>query len=201
MYGPHSSSWDNAVHGAKWGAILSIPWLGIGFKEFLSGSMPVQSYPLWGLFISVIILLVRWIGTGFVFGYFFPYIRGKDGLQKAFAFFLLIVLPALPLAAIYNTTSSDWRGTLFWTLQVFIHCMLLGLVAFDYLSIKTTRRDWQMLFEVHGIPSVGLSLSTILAAIGAAIVTIVQSQGTTFVSAALQFILPQISTLEQVIPK
>jgi hypothetical protein len=50
--------------------------------------------------------------------------------------------------------------------------MLLGLVAFDYWILRKGGRGWQMLFEVHGLPSLGISISGILAAVGTLVTTL-----------------------------
>ena len=131
---------------------------------------------------------------GFVFGYFYPYLRGKNGLEKGWGLFLITVLPALPLMIIFSTTPADWQARLFWVLQVFTQCTLLGLVAFDYTTLRQGRLDWDMLFEVHGMTGVGVSVSSIVVAVGAAITTLLTSQATSIVSLALKFILPQVPT-------
>ena len=75
--------------------------------------------------------------------------------------------------------------------EILVHCMLLGLVAFDYWTLRQEKRDWQALFEVHSLTSLGISVSTILAAIGTAIVALMTSQTTSLISASLKFLLPQ----------
>ena len=72
--------------------------------------------------------------------------------------------------------------------------MLLGLVAFDYRILKQGYRDWQVLFQVHGLTSAGISISSILAAAGAAAVTLLTSQTTNLVGLALKFVIPQVPT-------
>lgn len=194
-FGPKQTAWENGRHGAFWALLFSLPWMAIWLFNFMTGRAATTSYPLWAFLTDLLTLLISWVGIGFLFGYFYPFLRGKDGLQKGFWLWFLIVLPALPLALINNSSPTSWQGFLFWILQVFIHCMLLGLIAFDYMTLRQGYRDWQMLFELHGIPSVGVSVSTILIAAGTAITTLFQSQAQEMVKAALTFIIPSASQL------
>lgn len=192
-FGPKPTAWLNGVHGAKFAVLFAMPWIVLGIAEFLRAPTTYADYPLWELTNTVSLVLLRWVSFGFLLGYFFPYIQGKSGLEKGFALFLASVLPALPLAAVYNGTVKEWTPILFWFLQVFIHCMLLGLFAFDYTVLQQGgHRDWRLLFEVHEVPALGASISSILLAIGTAMTTLLVSGGTELIGLALKFALPQL---------
>jgi hypothetical protein len=199
-FGPYDSAWMNGLHGAKFALLFAIPWIALSIRSLFTISMSNwEPYPMWNMGIDVLTLVVKWISLGFFLGYFYPYLRGKNGLQKGVGLFLVAVLPSLPLMGIYNASLADWQAGLLWILQVFIECMLLGLVAFDYVILRQGRYDWQMLFEVHGITSVGLSVSTIVAAIGVALTTLLTTQATNLIALALTFIIPQVPP--DIIPK
>ena len=194
-FGPQPTAWENGVHGAFWAALFSLPWISVWIYNFMIGEAIFSAYPLWSFLVELLNLLIRWLGIGFFFGYFYPFLQGKNGLHKGIWLWLVIVIPALPLALVNNNTVTDWQGFLFWVLQVFIHCMLLGLIAFDYMTLRQGYRDWQMLFELHGIPSVGVSVSTILIAVGTAVTTLFQAQTQEIITTALSFILPNADTI------
>ena len=94
--------------------------------------------------------------------------------------------------ALLRSSATAWQASLFWMLQVFIHCMLLGLVAFDFTILRREGFEWPMLFELHGLPSLGVSISSILVAIGAAITTLMTSQTAELLKVALTFIIPRV---------
>jgi hypothetical protein len=193
IFGPRETAWDNAVHGLKFSLLFALPWIALALRNLLLGPIPQNPYPLWYLAHNSVTVLLKWGLYGFFFGYFYPYMRGKSGLQKGFWMFIAAVLPALPLSVFYNASVGDWQAMLFWILQVFIHCMLLGLVAFDYVTLRQDGYyDWRLLFEVHGLPSVGVSISSILVATGAAITTLLTTQATNLVGLALRFVIPQV---------
>jgi hypothetical protein len=189
---PYSTAWRNGLHGARRALLFAAPWIVLGLAELLRGAAPQTPYPLWWAAYQVTFTLLKWTVYGFLLGYFYPYIRGESGLEKGFYIFLAATLPVLPLAAIYNSSQEGWQAMLFWFLQTFIHCMLLGLFAFDYAILKKSgHRDWRLLFEVHGIPAVGVSISSILLAVGTAVTTLLTTQATGLVGLALRFALPE----------
>ncbi len=194
-FGPYETAWENGRHGAFWAAIFAVPWILIPLFKFMSGEVVTTPYPLWSFLSDLLNLALTWVGIGFLFGYFYPYLRGKNGMQKGALLWLVAVVPAFPLALVNITNVAGWQVFLSWALEMFIHCMLLGLVAFDYITLRQGYRDWDMLFEVHGIPSAGVSISTTLAAIVAAVITTIQTQAQSILLAALNFILPNTDKL------
>jgi hypothetical protein len=170
--------------------------MGIWFYNFMVSGLSETPYPLWSIFYNLLSQVITWVGMGFLFGYFFPFLRGNNGLHKGLGLWAVIVLPAVPLAIINYSTSASWQGFLFWALQVFIHCMLLGLIAFDFMTMRQGYRDWKMLFELHGIQSVGVSISSILLATGATVTALFQSQIQGIIQAALTYIIPTLPVIK-----
>lgn len=192
-FGPYDTAWENGLHGAKWALFFAIPWLFLGSADLLRAPVFPTPYPLWDFGDDILLLVLKWVTIGFLLGYFFPYLRGQSGLAKGFKLFLALTLPTLPFAAILNSTISAWQVTFFWYLQTFIHCMLLGLFAFDNVVLRQGgEHDWRLLFEVHGLPALGLSLSTLAVAIGTAVTALITSQIPGLVGLALRFALPQV---------
>jgi hypothetical protein len=191
-FGPYPTAWQNGVHGARFALLFSLPWITLYLRDFLTDPMPGLIYPLWSFGANLSLVLLRWITYGFFLGYFYPYLRGKSGLQKGLGLFLASIGPAIPLMALLRSSATAWQASLFWMLQVFIHCMLLGLVAFDFTILRREGFEWPMLFELHGLPSLGISISSILVAIGAAVTTLLTSQTAELLKVALTFIIPRV---------
>ena len=191
-FGPYPSAWQNGVHGAKFALLFATPWVLLYMYDFLSNPMSWQTYPLWGFAADLLTVVARWTAYGFLLGYFYPYLHGKNGMSKGLGLFVCSVVASLPLMTVFNTTPEAWQANLFWVLQVFIQCALLGLVAFDYTTMRRNGYDWQMLLEIHGLTGVGVQVSSILTAAGMAVVTLMTTQASTLVTLALKFVLPQV---------
>ncbi|HEX5718625.1 MAG TPA: DUF6185 family protein [Thermoanaerobaculia bacterium] len=190
--GPHASSWENGIHGAKYAALFSLPWIVFGFVDLLRSKSSQTPHPLLDLSGDLLLLVLRWVAIGFLLGYFFPCLPGRSGLAKGFFLFLGLTLPSLPMAVIWNASAATWQAALFFYLQTFIHCMLLGLFAFDLTALRHGGQgDWRLLFEIHGLPAVGASVSSIAVAIGAAVTALLNDQISGLVGAALRFALPE----------
>ena len=189
------ASWLPLAHSASasgWSRPIFMPWIVLGIGEILDRPVFAAGYPFWDIAADITFLVLQWLAYGFFLGYLFPYLRGRNGLEKGLGLFLAATLPALCLAALVRH-GQDWAPLLFWMLQVFIHCSLLGLVAFDLATVRRSGyRDWRLVFEVLGLPRLGVSVSTLLAAIGTALVTLFSDQAGQLVSLALKFVIPQL---------
>jgi len=190
-FGPHGSAWENAAHGVKWAVAFAIPWIAVTLREWLSDPLSPWANPFLDLFVETALLLAKWAALGFAFGFFYPYILGKNGLRKGLCLFAVVLLSSLPILSISNTSAAEWQASLFWIMQMFVECMLLGLVSFDYMILRLGRYDWRMLFEVHDLSSIGVTVTSIAAAIGVAVTTLLSSQAASLVATALQLFIPQ----------
>jgi len=190
-YGPYKSNWDNAMHGTKYSLLIALPWMILYLFEYLNKMIFLDPFPFLSIFNTMANIIIRWSVVGFFLGYFFPYLKGKNGLMKSLWLFAAIVIPAIPLMILNNFSTANWQSSLFWVSQIFIQCVVLGLFAFDYTIIKRSNYGWQMLFEIHGIGGIGLSISSILLAIGASVTTILTGQATKFIAMALKLLIPE----------
>jgi hypothetical protein len=191
-FGPKATAWGNGLHGAKWASLLALPWFTIYVVNFMRGTSYSVAYPLLDFAIDLLTIFGRWASTGFVLGYFFPYLRGYSGLEKGLWLSLAVTVPTLPLYFIANNSAAAWQAALFWALQVLIECILLGLIAFDYNTVHQERRGFQLLLELHGMRSLSLWTATLIAAIGTSAVTLFSSQAMTFIGLTLKTFLPDV---------
>ncbi|WP_437621603.1 hypothetical protein [Sorangium sp. So ce1151] len=69
-------------------------------------------------------------------------------------------------------------------------CALLGLVAFDYVTVsRRGLRGLRGLLQVYNLPSMGLSISTITVAVGTSVSALLSSDASAIVTAALGFVV------------
>jgi hypothetical protein len=192
-FGPKTTAWKNGLHGAKWAALLALPWYVIFVVDFMQGTSFSSSYPLMDFLKDLLIIFSRWASIGFVLGYFFPYLRGDSGLEKGLWLSLAVIVTSLPLYILFNDSTPEWTAALFWALQVLTECILLGLIAFDYTTVREERRGFQLLMELHGMRSLSLWTATLIAAIGTSAVTLLSSQALSFFSLAVKIFFPDFA--------
>ena len=66
----------------------------------------------------------------------------------------------------------------------------LGIAESTLYRFTNRQQSATLLLDLHGLTPIGISVSSILAAIGVAITTLLSTQATTLVSNALKFIVP-----------
>jgi hypothetical protein len=191
-WAPLPTAWANGVHGARYAALLAAPWIAIGMAGLL-GSGSGWLYPHWIFAYNVALTVGKWLAFGFVLGYFFPYLPGRTGLAKGLAVAAAATAPFLVTAGATWSSASDWRVPVVWTAQVLVHCAALGLVAFDYATLRRgSDRDWRVLFDVYGLPAMSLFVSSVAVAVGTAVTTLVSSQVAGLLGAALKYAIPPL---------
>ncbi len=195
-FGPEPTAWGNGIRGATFGLLFALPWLLLAAWSIFEQPRSPHPYPLWVLAQGLLSTLLHWTIIGFLYGYFFPYIRGNSGLLKSFWIFLAIVVPFSVVALSNASTADHARAVGLWLTQTLIQIFSLGLFAFDHATLrKSGLRSWRLLFEVHDLPTVGLSLSSLFVAFGVALTTSLQSSAPRLVELALKFLLPSSSRL------
>ena len=192
--GPHSSAWENGVHGAKWSLILAAPWMvALLYQLLLRPIDPYAIYPLWGVALGVIYIVAKWLVFGFCFGYLFCLVRGDSGFKKAIWFSAGLMIPQIPSMVMNNGDFDEWRASFVFGAQLLMHMVLMGTIAFDYLSIRHVSSDWRDVLDAHGFTAVGISLSSLLISFGAATAALLTNQASSLISIALKLAVPDFS--------
>ncbi|MCA1790554.1 MAG: DUF6185 family protein, partial [Thioalkalivibrio sp.] len=190
-FGPTDSAWENGTIGAKFGFILGLPWMVLYLRDFFSQPMGNADYVLFYVLGSLPLLLARWTLYGFLLGYFYPLIRGENGLRKACWFALCLTVPAVVSTALASGADPEAWSTLgFSTLQIFLHMMLLGFVAGDYQVLRRAGFEWGQLLEVHNLSVLSVWGSSVAVALGAAVAALVSDAGSNLIKATMKLVLP-----------
>jgi hypothetical protein len=175
--GPLLPSWERGLVAARYAVILAIPWFLLFFSDLTEPSSPTW----WLSSIAVVIRAgVQWPLMGFFFGYFYPVIRGNNGLAKSLVFFGAIVVPALIALFLFRGESGPPSTVfVFWFLQLFIQSVVVGVMAGDYLLLQHAGLRWRHLRDVHNLGVLTAYGSSVLVAIGAALSTTIAKDGMT----------------------
>jgi len=193
-FGPTDSAWQNGKKAAQYGIWFALPWTILFLRDIVRGSAYQDGYLILDVVAWILAFMLPWVSYGFVFGYFYPYIKGKNGVKKAVSLFLTIVLPQLVWTVLARTLDSEyWFSFGFWVLQVFVHTMLLGLVAGDYETFRKAGYRWKHLLEIHRLGALSAWASSIVIAIGAAVGALITSGATQVFVSVLKFAADNVS--------
>ncbi len=187
--GSGTSAWENGRRTACYSLLFSLPWSMLYLRDLVHASVPSDSYLLLDLVTRVTYFFLAWLSYGFIFGYFYPQIRGNNGVQKALAMFLTIVVPDLVWTALARPVDhANWVSFGFWTLQIFVHTMLLGMIVGDLLTMRSYGFKWRHLLDFYRLTSLSAWTSSVILAIAAAASTLITSEATQILALAFKYV-------------
>jgi hypothetical protein len=144
---PTGGGWAHGVWAAGAATVLAAPWIIIDLARTSEWSADEFFVARW-LLDTTGWNILQWPIYGFFFGYFYPAIRGRNGLTKAGTLFVTMVVPGLLYQAVMDQPTRG-SGYLTWSLQALLFAVLLGLVAGDRYVLLRAGLGWAHLFDVH----------------------------------------------------
>jgi hypothetical protein len=174
---PGLSPWRNGWHGTRWGLVIGMPWSLLALWDLATGPGTLGDVTLLDYLGEASWLLLQWAVFGFFFGYYYPYIRGDNGIEKGICLFLTIVVPP----AIFNIMTvpqSLWSGFFLWALQVLLFSLLLGVFAGDLANLWRVKLGWPQLVQLHNVRYLVTFASSLAVAGGAAVATWISTGAT-----------------------
>ncbi|MFJ6900564.1 hypothetical protein [Streptomyces hokutonensis] len=176
--------WLRAKSCALAGAAFGLPWTVLD----LVGSAdlhPGGPYPLLIAVGTLLPALLRWAGYGFLFGYFFPLLRGRTGLAKALWLSTAAAGPALLELLLTPASAPVWTRMVVSVLQLVTFALTLGLWA-DRRVLAQYSYHWSRLADIHNLGSLTAWASTVTAALGAGLAALLLVGAQPFVTGLVQ---------------
>ncbi len=190
--------WERGKTGALHGLIFGMPWIILFFSNLQKSEAPDINAEVLSIITSGLLAIAQWPLQGFFFGYFYPYLRGNDGVRKGLYFFLTIFIPTFVATVIAKSMSGEvWATFFLWSLQLFIQCMLLGLISGDYETLRRAGLSWRHLIDVHNLGSLVAWGSSVIVAAGAAITTLLTSGAASLISSSLKALIPELQQVSK----
>jgi hypothetical protein len=188
-FGPGDSAWENGKKVALYSLLFSIPWWLLYLRDLVKAPATFEGYLILDLLTRIILFVLPWLSYGFIFGYFYPHIRGHNGIQKGLVLFLTIVVPDLIWTALALPLDQDnWLSFGFWVLQIFVHAMLLGMIAGDFAVMRANGFRWSQLLEFYRLSSLSAWASSVILALAAAAGTLITSGATQIITTAFKYV-------------
>ena len=153
--------WSNAKVAVGYGSVIAAPFMVLTLVRMVQ-SMANSVFPIVDLIYALVSSVTSWLFIAALFGYFYHLIRGRNGFEKALAFSLAVVLPAIPLRLIAGELPVD-RAQLLDIVEVFAFVLVLALTAFDWRVLQKYRHGWRELFTVYGLASAAYGSTIALA--------------------------------------
>jgi hypothetical protein len=173
------AAWRGAIAGSILGIIPATVMLltttppspnsGYAVLDFLGGTA-------WNLF--------QWTAIGWFVGYYLPFLRGRNGTEKALRLFVVAAVANLPISIMWDN-QHQWAIDLTSDLELFIFLILVSVYVCDLLPLKAAGfrpTDW---VQVHNWRFVLTWSTALVAAVGTAAVTFLTVATTDLVNSTL----------------
>ncbi|MBI5842076.1 MAG: hypothetical protein HZB19_18475 [Chloroflexi bacterium] len=196
---------DNLKHALAWGVLLAAPMLLIhGWPLAAAGIEQALPFPFLNTAIRLAAFAAQYLASAVFLGYFFPYVRGRNGLEKGGWLALTIVLAFLPYHLLYASSISDWTAILIWAGSVLAYNLLIGLLAFDIRTLTRFNLGWSRLPDLYdfgtlavyltgsGVPLITTTFTAIFGSLEELVPSILKVMFPSFTLSSAQFELLQM---------
>lgn len=161
---------DNLRNALAWGILLVTPILLVEIWSFAAtGITSSLLFPFLGNGVRLLGLAAQYLGGVALLGYFFPYMRGRNGLEKSGWLAFMVVAAFLPYHMLFATSLSDWIAVIIWAGTVLTYYLLVGFLAFDLRTLSRFNVSWTRLPDLYDFGA----LAFYLTGSGAPLVTVI----------------------------
>jgi hypothetical protein len=167
-----SRPWQRGCWALLAGFVIGSPWVVLGLVGISLPPAP-EGYPELSLAAAVAPLILRWAGYGFLYGYFFPLLRGTTGLGKAVWLFVVAATAEVCATLIsVHTTVKQWDKTGLLVIQLFAFAMTLGILA-DRATLHEYHFPTARLVDLHNLWTMSAWASAVGVAVATGIATVI----------------------------
>jgi hypothetical protein len=172
-------AWGWVKRGALVGAVAGAPWMLLSIPGLLA-FVELRGYAPLLAVLTAAVELLRWPAIGVVYALGYPLLRGGTGMAKAATLFVTLAVPSAVSLLLAEGDGGAWRSLLYLVSQLFIHCMILGVVA-EGAVLRRAGRPLSDLTALHNLRAVITWVSGLVAALAAAASTALVTGVTTLV--------------------
>ena len=184
--GPKQSPWENGKAAAIWALVFSIPWNVIYLRNLVTGPFSGWEFPFLSALPHLWATILQWVIYGFFLGYFYPLLRGSDGIRKGLFLALVIIMPQLVWTAFAAPSGyTSWTFEALWCLEVLANLLVVGFLTGDLRTLRSLTNmcyGRQELLELHNLGALTVWAGSVVAASGTALVGLFTSRLVGFVS-------------------
>jgi len=157
------SSWDDAVRTIKIGIIFAIPLLFIAIRDFRLANSDIN-YPVLSILDIFLNKVSVWIILAFVFGYYYDFIKGRTGIEKALWISLVVVIARIGPAVFFADSLPQVAKILTFGVEIIIYSVLLGFFSFDFNTLRKNGFGWNEVVIFYNLTFLSSFGSTLIIA-------------------------------------
>jgi len=189
--GPHETNWENGAHAAHLGLWLALVWFAFFLFITLSKYAPAADAPFGSIVVlrAVLVGVLPWLISGFFFGYFFTWIRGRSGFEKGLRIGLVVAACQAVTWVVGFNDIAEAATTIVRGAVTVLFFVVLGTVVFDWATFKKQLDGaaWSGFWRFREMRTLATAGTALVAGLAATIGTYLSGQFPTLVSLLLRF--------------
>jgi hypothetical protein len=173
--GPSALPWENGKVFAGYSLWISSGWLLLYYVPHeMSLWLQNGRYLTLGALTVIVWNAVQWPALGFLMGYFYPAIRGTNGLWKGLSVALTYITPWLVQNLAFQSVNEQgtWQPFVVWALQVFVTAVLTGFLAGELRTLQQQGYGGGDVTYLHNFSALAAWGSSVVVAIIGAVVAL-----------------------------
>ena len=128
-------------------------------------------YPFLNIGVRLGLMALEYLSSAFFLGFFFPFLRGRNGLEKGGWLAAGIIASLLPIHLLLLESSIEFSALIIWGGSLLAYNLLIGLLAFDLKTLAVHGFQWDRLTDLYNLRD----LTFYLTGSGAPLVTTILS--------------------------
>jgi hypothetical protein len=193
-FGAGKSHWDNLQAALAWGLILSAPLVVLqGWPLALEAIEKAGTFPFLSTSVRLVALMAQYLAAAAFLGYFFPHLRGRNGLEKGGWLSAAVILSFLPYHLIHADAVTEWLVIGIWAGSMLAYNLIISLLAFDIRTLLHFKQELANLSDLYDFGELAAYLTGSGAPLVTTIFTAITNQMNEWVPALLQVVFPSFT--------
>ncbi len=193
-FGAGRKHWDNLKNSLTWGLILAAPLVILqGWPLVSEAFSKAGTFPFLSTGARLAALTAQYLAAAAFLGYFFPYLRGRNGLEKGGWLATSIILSLIPYHLIHASTLTMWLVVAIWAASILAYNLLISLLAFDLRTLLYFKFGTARLRDLYDFGELAAYLTGSGAPLVATIFTALTNQINEWVPALVKVVFPSFT--------
>ncbi|GAB4503961.1 MAG: hypothetical protein Fur0043_09540 [Anaerolineales bacterium] len=196
-FGAGKEHWDNLQNALAWGVILALPLVVLqGWPLAVEAIENAGTFPFLSTGVRLATLTAQYLAAAAFLGYFFPYLRGRNGLEKGGWLAAATIFSFLPYHIINAGSLTEWLVVAIWAASLLAFNLIVSLLAFDIRTLLYFKQGLSALPDLYDFGELAAYLTGSGAPLVTTIFTAITNQLDQWVPALLHVVFPSFTLSE-----
>ncbi len=193
-FGAGKKHWDNLQNSLAWGLILASPLVLLQGWPLVSEAIgKAGTFPFLSTGVRLVSLMAQYLAASAFLGYFFPYLRGRNGLEKGGWLSVTVILSLIPYHLVHADSLTEWLVIAIWAGSMLAYNLIISLLAFDVRTLLYYKFGLARLTDLYDFGEMAAYLTGSGAPLVTTIFTALTNKMDQWVPALLNVVFPSFA--------